>query len=190
MDRKHIFVALLLLAVIALSLYFTLEERPIRDIEEPEAQPGAEEELQDVSFSIYNDEQKHELLLISERVDNYQSQGRMELRPVEVEVYSTETDQLLYTLDGDLGYYFSSEGYIEVMGNVKIESDSYYIESDILDYYINDNYLEGRDNVNIEGSQFNSEADRFSSDLNLKDLRLFGSDKNGFEQAEVYFEEN
>jgi len=187
MDRKHIFLALLLLLVIAISLYFTLHEQPLTPIQPPEEQQGAEEELKDVSFSIFNQAQDHELQLDSDKVDNYQSQNRMELRPVEMKVYSTITEELLYTLNGDLGYYFSDRDYIEVMGNVKIESDNYYIEADVLDYFIDENYLEGRSNIYIEGRNFNAGAVKFSSDLNLRDLKLFGAEDDG--KVEVDFED-
>ena len=187
MDRKYIFLALLLLLAIAISLYFTLQGNPTTPVQPPEEQQGAEEELKDVSFSIFNQAQDHELQIDSEKVVNYQSQNRMELRPVEMRVYSTITDELLYTLNGDLGYYFSDREYIEVIGDVKIESDDYYIEADVLDYFIDDNYLEGRGNVYIEGRNFTAEAVKFSSDLNLHDLILYGAEKDG--QAEVDFDE-
>jgi LPS export ABC transporter protein LptC len=187
MDRKHIFVALLLLIVIAISLYFTFEENPLAPEPEQVAEQGPEEELKDVSFSIYNRAQEHELILESEKVDNYQSENRMELEPVEVRVYAADSDELLYTLNGDFGIYHSDREYIELIGNVKLNSDQYYAEADLLDYYINDNHLEGRGNVLIEGSQFEADAEKFSSDLNLRDLKLYKAEDNG--RASVFFEE-
>lgn len=187
MDRKHIFLALLLLLVIAISLYFTLQENPLKPVQQPEERQEPKEELKDVSFSIFNQAQDHELQLDSKKVENYQSQNRMELRPLEMRVYSTVTEELLYTLKGDLGYYFSDREYIEVIGNVKIESDNYYIEADVLDYFIDDNYLEGRGNIYIEGKNFKAEAVKFSSDLNLRDLKLFGAEEDG--NVEVDFED-
>ncbi len=187
MDRKLIFVALLFLIVIAISLYFTLEENPLAPQPEPADEQGPEEKLKDVSFSIYNRNQEHELILESKKVDNYQNENRMELEPVEVRVYAADTEELLYTLNGDFGVYHSDSEYIELIGNVVLNSDDYYAEAEKLDYYIQDNYLEGRGNVIIEGSRFEAEAEKFTSDLNLKDLKLFKAEDD--ERAAVFFEE-
>lgn len=187
MDRKYIFVALLLLIVIALSLYFTLDENPLAPQPEAPEDDKPEEELEDVSFSIYNRAQEHELILESEKVDNYQDQNRMELEPIEVRVYTADTEELLYTLIGDFGVYHSDSEYIEIRGNVVLDSDQYYAEADLLDYYIRDNHLEGRGNVLIEGEDFAAEAESFSSDLNLKDLKLYKAEDDG--KAAVFFEE-
>ncbi|MFW6273889.1 MAG: LPS export ABC transporter periplasmic protein LptC [Halanaerobium sp.] len=187
MDKKHIFVALFLLIVIVISLYFTFEENPLApEPEQPEEQ-GPEEELEDVGFSIYNRDQEHELILESENVDNYEGENRMELEPIEIKVYAADSEELLYTLNSDFGIYHSDREYIELSGNVKLDSDEYYAEADLLDYYIGDNHLEGRGNVFIEGSEFEADAEEFSSDLNLKDLKLSKTEDDG--GASVFFEE-
>ncbi|ADQ13899.1 LPS export ABC transporter periplasmic protein LptC [Halanaerobium hydrogeniformans] len=188
MDKKHIFLGLFIFMIIVISLFLTLDDPPfIEPNDLNEVEEGAEEELEDVRFSIINRNQNHELKLISERVDNYQSENRMELYPVEIEVYDREDGELLYTLKGDFGQYFTREDYIELRGNVEIESDRYFIEADELDYFLNEDFLEGRDSVQIRGADFTSTAKRFDSDLNLRNLRLYAEENQT--RAGVYFEE-
>jgi len=183
-DRKSIFLALFIFIIIIFSLYFSLEKNPIIPPEPPaENQALPEEELEEVNFSIFNNQQQHELKLESENLKNYKENQRMELKPVEAEVYSLNDEQLLYTLKGDFAIYYSSKNYLEIRGNVVIESDRYYIEAEELDYYLDRNFLEGRGSVEIKGSEFQSTASSFSSDLNLKDLKLRGDNK----QAAVDF---
>jgi len=183
-DRKSIFLALFIFIIIVFSLYFTLNQNPITP-PEPEVveQNLPEEELEDVSFSIFNERQEHELKLETEELENYKSQNRMELKPIEVRVYSLNGEDLLYTLRGDFGIYYSSRDYLELRSNVIIKSDQYRIETDQLDYYLDRNYLEGRGSVKIAGANFSSEAESFNSDLNLKNLKLAGN----AEQAGINF---
>jgi LPS export ABC transporter protein LptC len=185
-DRKSIFLALFIFIIIVFSLYFTLDQNPITP-PEPEVveQELPAEELEDVSFSIFNERQEHELKLESKDLENFKSQNRMELEPIEVEVYSLNGDELLYTLSGDYGIYYTSQDYIEVRSNVVIKSEQYRIEADQLDYYLDRNYLEGRGAVKIDGSDFSSEAESFNSDLNLKNLKLAGNAR----QAEINFDD-
>ncbi|RAK09794.1 LPS export ABC transporter protein LptC [Halanaerobium saccharolyticum] len=185
MDRKGIFLALFIFIIIAFSFYFTLEENPVTPPEPAaENEELPEEELENVNFSIFNDQQEHELKLESENLQNYKNENRMELRPIEAEVYSTNSGQLLYTLTGDFAIYYTNQDYLEIRGNVLIDSDRYQIESEELDYYLSRNYLEGRGSVKITGSDFNSRAQSFNSDLNLNNLKLSGN--NG--RAEVKFD--
>ncbi|MGM0500524.1 MAG: LPS export ABC transporter periplasmic protein LptC [Bacillota bacterium] len=188
MDRKSIFLALFIFIIIALAFYFTMSEAPIVP-EDPaaEEEETAEEELEGVEFTIYNDRQNQELKLKSDKVDNFKDEQRMELRPVEVEVYSTASNKLLYTLDGDLGIYYTARDYLELRGNVVIDSEEYHILTDELDYEMQQNYLEGRGSVKISGSDFESTADTFSSDLDLKDLKL--SQKDSTERARIIFKQ-
>ena len=186
MDRKSIFLALFIFIIIVFSLYFTLQENPILPLEPAaEIENLPEEEMQDVSFSIFNENQKHELKLQTQELKNFKSQNRMELRPIELKVYSLNGEQLLYTLSGDFGVYYNSRDYIEIRGNVVVETTSYHIRGDELDYNLSLNYLEGRGSVTIRGSDFNSKAESFNSDLNLRDLKLSGNKK----QAEIKFDE-
>ena len=188
MDKKHIFLGLFIFMIIAISLFLTLDEPPFVEPNDIiEVEEGPEEELEEVRFSIINRNQNHELQLISDKVDNYQAQNRMELYPVEIEVYSREDGELLYTLKGDFGQYFSREDYLELRGNVEIESERYFIEADELDYYLTEDFLEGRDSIQLRGADFRSTAKRFDSDLNLRNLRLY-AEENGT-KAGVYFEE-
>jgi LPS export ABC transporter protein LptC len=185
-DRKSIFLALFIFIIIIFSLYFTLEENPITPPEPAvENQELPEEELEDVNFSIFTNQQKHELKLETQKLKNFKEKQRMELQPLAAEVFSTSSDQLLYTLSGDFAIYYSGDDYLEIRGNVLIESDRYQIEAEELDYYLDRNYLEGRGSVKISGTEFNSRAESFSSDLNLRDLKLKGN--NG--QAAVDFAE-
>ncbi|PUU95536.1 LPS export ABC transporter periplasmic protein LptC [Halanaerobium sp.] len=186
MDRKSIFLALFIFITIIFSLYFTLEENPITP-PKPTAENKElpEEELEGVNFSVFNNQQNQELKLETEHLKNFKDEQRMELRPLEAEVYSTNSNQLLYTLSGDFAVYHSNDQYLEIRGNVLIESDRYQIEAEELDYYLNRNYLEGRGSVKITGSEFNSRAASFNSDLDLRNLKLKGD--NG--QAEVDFDE-
>ena len=98
-----------------------------------------------------------------------------------------EREELLYTLSGDFGVYYSSEEYIELRGNIEIKSDRYHIEAEELDYYLKRNYLEGRGSVKISGDNFFSEADSFNSDLNLRELSLSGSSRE--KKAEISCED-
>ncbi len=188
MDRKSIFLALFIFIIIALAFYFTLSEAPIvpedRAVEEDNS---AEEELEDVEFTIYNDQENQRLILKSDKVDNFKNEQRMELRPLQVEVYSTESDKLLYTLEGDFGIYYTAREYLELRDNVVIDSEEYHILASELDYDMQHNYLEGRGSVKISGSDFDSTADIFSSDLNLKDLKL--SQKDSTKRAQIIFNE-
>lgn len=186
MDRKSIFLALFIFIIIVFSLYFTLEENPVTPPEPAvENEELPQEELENVNFSIFNNQQEHELKVESEKLQNYKSKNRMVLRPIEAEVYSVNSGELLYTLSGDFAIYYNSEDYLEIRGNVVIDSDRYHIESDELDYYLSRNYLEGRGSVIIRGSDFDSKAESFNSDLNLTNLKLSGN--NG--QAEIKFDD-
>ncbi|MFP4197982.1 MAG: LPS export ABC transporter periplasmic protein LptC [Halanaerobium sp.] len=189
MDRKSIFLALFIFIIIIFSLYFSLEENPITPSEPAvENEELPEEELEDVDFSIFNNQQEHELKLETKNLKNFKNENRMELEPVEADVYSTADGQLLYTLSGDFAIYHSSEDYLEIRGSVVIESENYQLEAEELDYYLGRNFLEGRGSVKIKGSDFNSRAESFNSDLNLRDLKLAG-DKGpaavDFEELEV-----
>ncbi|CCU80063.1 hypothetical protein HSACCH_01819 [Halanaerobium saccharolyticum subsp. saccharolyticum DSM 6643] len=188
MDRKSIFLALFIFIIIALAFYFTIYEVPIVP-EDPavEEENLAEEELEGVEFTIYNDQENQKLKLKSDKVDNFKDEQRMELSPVEVEVYSTESDELLYTLDGDFGTYYTDRKYLEIRGNVVIDSAEYHILAAELDYDMQQNYLEGRGSVKISGSNFNSTAGTFSSDLDLKDLKL--AQKDSTKRAQIIFKE-
>ncbi|MCC3144910.1 LPS export ABC transporter periplasmic protein LptC [Halanaerobium sp. Z-7514] len=188
MDKKYIFLGLFIFMIIAISLFLTLDEAPFLEPNElNEVEEGPEEELEDVRFSILNRNQNHILWLVSERVDNYEAENRMELYPVEIEVYDRQDGKLLYTIEGDFGQYFSQEDYLELRGNVEIESERYFIETDELDYFLNEDFLEGRDSVLIKGRDFTSRAKRFDSDLNLRNLRLYAEENE--KRAGVYFEE-
>lgn len=188
MDKKYIFLGLFIFMIIAISLFLTLDEAPFLEPNElNEVEEGPEEELEDVRFSILNRNQNHILWLVSERVDNYQAENRMELYPVEIEVYDRQDGKLLYTIEGDFGQYFSQEDYLELRGNVEIESERYFIEADELDYFLNEDFLEGRGSVLIRGRDFTSRAKRFDSDLNLRNLRLYAEENE--KRAGVYFEE-
>mgnify|MGYP000695154583 CR=1 FL=1 len=179
MDKKSIFLALFIFIIIITAFYFSIDEVPITP-ENPETEEnGAEEELEEVNFFVYNEEQKQELKLISQRVDNFKEEQRMELKPVEVEVYDIESGELLYTLDGDAGTYYTAQKYLEIRGNVVVDSDRYHILSDELDYYIQRNYLEGRGAVKISGEDFSSRAESFNSNLQLNDLELSKNDSPG-----------
>ncbi|RQD69533.1 MAG: LPS export ABC transporter periplasmic protein LptC, partial [Halanaerobium sp. MSAO_Bac5] len=91
MDKKYIFLGLFIFMIIAISLFLTLDEAPFLEPNElNEVEEGPEEELEDVRFSILNRNQNHILWLVSERVDNYQAENRMELYPVEIEVYDRQ----------------------------------------------------------------------------------------------------
>jgi len=179
-DKKSIFLALFIFIIIITAFYFSIDEVPVTT-ENPAAEEEnrAEEELEEVNFFVYNEEQKQELKLISQRVDNFKDEQRMELEPVEVEVYSTESGELLYTLDGDAGTYYTAQKYLEIRGNVVVDSDRYHILSDELDYYIQRNYLEGRGAVKISGEDFSSRAESFNSNLQLNDLELSKNDSPG-----------
>ena len=186
MDRKSIFLALFIFIIIVFSLYFTLDQNPITP-PEPEAvdQNLPEEELQNVNFSLFNNNQQHELKLETKKLLNYKSEDKMELQPLKAEVHSLNNNQLLYTLTGDFAVYYTSQDCIELKGNVVIDSERYHIRADELDYYLDRNYLEGRGSVKITGSDFSSEAESFNSDLNLKNLKLTGNAR----QAEIKFDD-
>ena len=186
MDKRSIFLALFIFIIIFIAFYFTFSELPsVPETPKVEDDNRAAEELEEVSFFIYNDQQNKELKLISDQVDNFKSEERMELRPVEVEVYSTESGELLYTLDGDFGIYHTDRKYLQVRGNVVVDSESYHILADELDYYMQRNYLEGRGSVKISGSAFDSRADSFNSNLNLKNLKLSQTDSD--QKAKINF---
>lgn len=187
MDRKSIFLALFIFIIIALAFYFTLDEVGFVPEETPTADNSAEEELEDVNFTIYNDSENQELKLISERVDNFKSAQRLELKPIKVEVYSTQSGELLYTLTGDFGTYFTGRKFLEIRNNVVLDSEEYHILADEMDYDMQQNYLEGRGAVKITGSEFKSTADIFNSDLNLKDLEL--SKRESSQRAQIVFDE-
>jgi LPS export ABC transporter protein LptC len=185
-DRKSIFLALFIFIIIVFSLYFTLDQNSISPPEPAAVNTELPEEvLENVNFSIFNNKQQHELKLETENLQNYKSESRMEFRPIEAEVYSLNSGELLYTLTGDFAIYYTNQDYLEIRGNVVVESDRYQIESEELDYYLSRNYLEGRGSVKITGSDFISRAQSFNSDLNLNNLKLFGS--NG--RAEVNFDD-
>jgi LPS export ABC transporter protein LptC len=186
-DRKSIFLALFIFIIIALAFYFTMSEAPIVPEDPAVEEEAAEEELEGVEFTIYNDRENQELNLKSDKVDNFKDEQRMELRPIEVKVYSTANNKLLYTLDGDLGIYYTARDYLEIRGNVVIDSAEYHILADELDYEMQQNYLEGRGAVKISGSDFESTADAFSSKLDLKDLKL--TQKNSTESAKIIFKQ-
>jgi lipopolysaccharide export system protein LptC len=111
----------------------------------------------------------------------------MELRPIEVEVYSIESAELLYTLDGDFGTYYPARKYLEIREDVVVDSKEYHILADELDYYMQKNYLEGRGSVKISGSDFDSTADTFNSDLNLRNLKL--SQQDSTDRAQIIFKQ-
>lgn len=188
MDRKSIFLALFIFIIIALAFYFSFDELPtVPEETAVEEENIAEEELEDVEFTIYNDQQSQRLKLKSDKVDNFKDEQRMELRPVEVKVYSTASDKLLYTLDGDLGTYYTDRKYLELRANIVVDSKDYHILADELDYDMQKNYLEGRGSVKISGSDFYSTAGSFSSDLHLKDLKL--SEAESVEKAKIIFKQ-
>ena len=185
MDKKSIFLALFIFIIIALAFYFSFDEVSVVPEETPPADNSAEEKLEDVNFTVYNDSENQELKLISDRVANFKSEERMELKPIKVEVYSTESGKLLYTLDGDFGIYYTDRKFLEIRNNVVIDSTEYHILADELDYDIQNNFLEGRGSVKIKGDDFESTADTFSSNLNLRDLKL--SKKETAERAQIIF---
>jgi LPS export ABC transporter protein LptC len=184
-DKKSIFLALFIFIIIALAFYFSFDEVSVVPEETPPADNSAEEKLEDVNFTVYNDSENQELKLISDRVANFKSEERMELKPIKVEVYSTENGKLIYTLDGDFGIYYSDRKFLEIRNNVVIDSTEYHILADELDYDIQNNFLEGRGSVKIKGDDFESTADTFSSNLNLRDLKL--SKKETAERAQIIF---
>jgi LPS export ABC transporter protein LptC len=185
-DRKSIFLALFIFIIIIFSLYFTFQENQVFPPETGvENEELAEEELENVSFSIFDNQQEYQLKLKSEKVENYKNENRMELSLVGAEVYSLNSGELLYKLRGDTGSYYSSENYLKIRGNVMIEGQSYQIKADELDYYLNRNYLEGKGSVEIIGSGFNSKAETFNSNLDLKNLELSGNNQ----QARINFDE-
>jgi len=187
-DKKSIFLALFIFIIIALASYFTIYEVPIvPDNSAVKEENSAEEELEGVEFTIYNDQENQKLKLQSDKVDNFKDEQRMELRPIAVEVYSTVNDKLLYTLDGDFGTYYTVREYLEIRDNVVIDSEEYHILADELDYDMQQNYLEGRGSVKIKGSDFESTADTFNSDLDLKDLKL--SQKKSTKRARIIFKQ-
>ena len=188
MDRKSIFLALFIFIIMLLAFYFTFDEVPTTP-QEPavEEENRAEEELEEVNFTVNNEQENQRLKLKSDRVDNFKSEQRLELSPVEVEVYSTASGELLYTLDGDSGTYYTARKYLEIRGNVVVNSDRYHILADELDYYMQRNYLEGRGSAKITGDDFTSRAESFSSDLNLRDLKL--SKNDSLEKAKINFDQ-
>lgn len=187
MDKKSIFLALFIFIIIALAFYFTLQEAPLNNEQPPnEEQKRAAEELEDVSFTLYNQEKNQEIKIDSKNVLNYKDKQRMDLEPLYAEVYAADSGELLYTLEGDFARYFTARDYLEVRDNVVVDSKRYHIVSDELDYYINKNYVEGRGAVKITGSDFVSTADSFRSDLNLRDLKL--SEKDDEQIANIRFD--
>ncbi|MGM0548045.1 MAG: LPS export ABC transporter periplasmic protein LptC [Bacillota bacterium] len=188
MDKKSIFLALFIFIIIAFAFYFSFEEIPTmpqRPQKTTEEKPAAE--LKEVNFYIYNEAEKQKLKLISAEVENFANDQRLELEPVEVEVYDLETEKLLYTLDGKEGTYYPQREYLEVRGQVVVESDLYYIFADELDYRMQKDYLEGRGNVRLAGTDFISTAEFFSSNLKLEQLNLDKKDKK--EQAVINFQD-
>jgi LPS export ABC transporter protein LptC len=186
-DRKSIFLVLFIFIIIALAFYFSLDEVGVVPETAPPADNSAEEKLKGVNFTVYNDQKNQRLKLISEEVDNFKSESRMELKPIKGEVYSTESGKLLYTLDGDFGTYYTELKYLEIRDNVVLASEEYHILADELDYDMQQNYLEGRGSVKITGSEFKSFAEAFNSNLNLNDLEL--SKKSSPERAKIIFDE-
>lgn len=187
MDKKSIFLVLFIFIIIALAFYFSLDEVGVVPEAAPPADNSAEEKLKGVNFTVYNDQKNQRLKLISEEVDNFKSESRMELKPIKGEVYSTESGKLLYTLDGDFGTYYTELKYLEIRDNVVLDSEEYHILADELDYDMQQNYLEGRGSVKITGSEFKSFAEAFNSNLNLNDLEL--SKKSSPERAKIIFDE-
>jgi LPS export ABC transporter protein LptC len=186
-DKKSIFLVLFIFIIIALAFYFSLDEVGVVPEAAPPADNSAEEKLKGVNFTVYNDQKNQRLKLISEEVDNFKSESRMELKPIKGEVYSTESGKLLYTLDGDFGTYYTELKYLEIRDNVVLDSEEYHILADELDYDMQQNYLEGRGSVKITGSEFKSFAEAFNSNLNLNDLEL--SKKSSPERAKIIFDE-
>ena len=187
MDKKSIFLVLFIFIIIALAFYFSLDEVGVVPEAAPPADNSAEEKLKGVNFTVYNDQKNQRLKLISEEVDNFKSENRLELKPIKGEVYSTESGKLLYTLDGDFGTYYTERKYLEIRDNVVLDSEEYHILADELDYDMQQNYLEGRGSVKITGSEFKSFAEAFNSNLNLNDLEL--SKKSSPERAKIIFDE-
>lgn len=188
MDKKSIFLALFIFFIIALAFYFTIDDNAIRPNQPQKEEKEAEEQLEEVNFSLYNDGGKYEIKIESKKVDNFKAESKMHLRPIYAEVYSTATGKLLYTLEGDFARYYTKADYLEVRGNVVLDSDRYHIVSDELDYYLDQNQLQGRGSVIITGNDFVSRADSFNSNLNLNDLQL-SKEKNNSQKAEIKFNE-
>ncbi|ADO78065.1 LPS export ABC transporter periplasmic protein LptC [Halanaerobium praevalens] len=188
MDKKSIFLALFIFIIIAFAFYFSSEEIPtMPQAPEPAAEEKPAAELKEVNFYIYNEAENQKLKLISAEVENFKNDDRLELEPVEVEVYDLQTEELLYTLDGKAGTYYPQREYLEVRGQVVVESERYLILADELDYVMQKDYLEGRGNVSLKGQDFNSTAEFFSSNLKLEELNL--SKKNKKEQAVIKFQD-
>lgn len=188
MDKKSIFLALFIFIIIALSLYFSFEENTFTP-ENPvkENKKLADEELEGVNFSVYSEDQKYELKIESQKLKNFRDEKNyMELDPLTAELYSLESGKLIYTLTGDFAIYYNQKAYLEIRGNVVIDSDNYQITAAEVDYYLNQNYIEGRGAVKIISKNFHSDADSFNSELNLENLNLIGDDQ----QADVKFKLN
>lgn len=188
MDKKSIFLAFFIFLIIILSFYFSIDETLITTQPPAEKKDQAEDQLEEVNFSVYSQSGSYEVKIESEKVDNYQSEAKMHLKPIYGEVYSTKTGKLLYTLEGDFARYYTKNEYLEVRGNVVIDSERYHIVSEELDYQLNQNYLEGRGSAVITGRDFISQAERFESNLNLKDLQLFKNEA-GSRPAEIKFKQ-
>lgn len=188
MDKKSIFLAFFIFLVIILAFYFSVDETLITPQPPEKEKKQAEDQLEDVNFSIYSQKGKYEIKIESEKVDNYKNEAKMHLKPIYGEVYSTKTGELLYTLEGDFARYYTKNEYLEVRGNVVLDSERYHIVSDELDYQLNQNYLEGRGSAVITGLDFVSQAERFESNLNLKDLQLFKNETDG-RPAEIKFKQ-
>lgn len=178
MDKKSIFLALFIFIVIGLAFYFSFYDLALVPEEPVVEDDSPDEELKGVEFTIYNDQKNMKLRLKSDKVDNFKKKQLMKLKPVKVKVYSTENEELLYTLDGDFGRYYTARKYLEVRDNVVLDSEEYHITAAELDYEIQKNYIKGRGSVKITAADFNSTADNFSSNLNLKDLKLSEGDSS------------
>lgn len=189
MDKKSIFLALFLFIIIIFAFYFTFYEAPIlKQKTKVEKVKRPEAELKEVKFSLYNDQQALRFELQSQKVENYGAQALMQLQPVRVEAYSTKNGKLLYTLEGAKGNYYSEEQYLEVRGQVILNSEQYQVQTAELDYYLQQNYMEGRGSVKIKGADFNSRAQSFSAKLKLQDLKLFKEEST--DQAKIEFKDS
>ncbi|SFL18537.1 LPS export ABC transporter periplasmic protein LptC [Halanaerobium salsuginis] len=190
MDKRYIFLALFIFIIIFFSIYFTINDtnfilpEPVQDSQQ---QPKPDQELENVNFTIYNNQQQLRIKLISKNVDNYTTTAKMDLTPFRAEAYSLLDGSLQYTITGETGTYYTAEHYLKVKRNVELKSELYQINSDKLDYYLDKNYLSGSGSVIITGNEFNAKADSFNSDLKLNNLKLIGQQKDF--KPEVKFKE-
>lgn len=190
MDKRYIFLALFIFIIIFFSIYFTINDTNFilpEPVQNSQQQPKPDQELENVNFTIYNNQQQLRIKLISKNVDNYTTTAKMDLTPFRAEAYSLLDGSLQYTITGETGTYYTAEHYLKVKRNVELKSELYQINSDKLDYYLDKNYLSGSGSVIITGNEFNAKADSFNSDLKLNNLKLIGQQKDF--KPEVKFKE-